>query len=94
LVALVIGHMDQPVDLVAQSMGGVVAVDAALARPEMVSHLVLAATSGGIDLSRFRVQDWRPGYRETYPQALPGFLEYRTDLRERIRTIEAPTLLL
>src|SRR5258708_21999697 len=44
LVALVLAHMSEPVDLVAQSMGGVVAVHAALRRPDRVRRLVLVAT--------------------------------------------------
>ncbi len=94
LVTLVVGHMDQPVELVAHSMGGVVAVRAALERPKMLKHLVLSATSGGVDLSRFRARDWRTAYREAHPMAPSWFLEYRADLSERIRTIEVPTLLL
>jgi len=94
LVALVTDRMDQQVDLVGHSMGGVVAVRAALRRPEMIRHIVLSATSGGVDMSRFRAEDWRPSYRQSHPTAPEWFLEYRADLSERIRTIKAPALLL
>ncbi len=96
LVALVTSRMDRPVDLVAQSMGGAVAIRAALDRPEMVRHIVLSATSGGVDLSRFDAEEWRASYRQEYPKAAASasLLEYRADLSERIRTITAPTLLL
>ena len=50
------------VDLVAQSMGGVVAVMVALARPARVRRLVLTATSAGIDITPFSPEDWRGGY--------------------------------
>ena len=39
LVALVVTRMNRPVDVVAQSMGGVIAVQAALARPQAVRRL-------------------------------------------------------
>jgi poly(3-hydroxyoctanoate) depolymerase len=95
LVGLVTACMDRPVDLVAQSMGGAVAIRATLDRPDMVRHLVLAATSGGVDLSRFDAEEWRDSYRQAYPKAAAAsLLEYRTDLSDRIRTIEAPALLL
>lgn len=94
LVGLVTDRMDRPVDLVAQSMGGAVAIRAALDRPRMVRRMVLSATSGGIDLSLFRTEDWRPSYRREYPAAPDWLLDYRADLSDRIRTIDAPVLLL
>jgi pimeloyl-ACP methyl ester carboxylesterase len=94
LADLVLARVDAPVDLVAQSMGGVVAVHVALGRPELVRRLVLVATSGGVDLSRFGVHDWRPNYRESYPAAADWITNHRVDLSERLRTMRAPTLLL
>jgi poly(3-hydroxyoctanoate) depolymerase len=96
LVRLVTKQMDRPVDLIAQSMGGAVAIRAALERPELVRHVVLAATSGGVDLSRFDVEEWRVSYRQEYPNAgaSASLLRYRADLSDRIRTIHAPALLL
>ena len=95
LVALVTHRMDRPVDLIGQSMGGAVALRAAVDRPEMVRHIVLSATSGGVDLSRFGAEEWRASYRHEYPEAAcASLLDYRADLSERIRTITAPTLLL
>ncbi|HEV2439362.1 MAG TPA: alpha/beta hydrolase [bacterium] len=96
VVSLVTARMVRPVDLIAQSMGGAVAIRAALDRPEMVRHLVLSATSGGVDLSRFDAEEWRASYRQEYPKiaASAPLVAYRADLSERIRTITAPTLLL
>ena len=96
LVGLVTKRMDRPVDLIAQSMGGTIAIRVALDRPEMVRHIVLSATSGGVDLSRFDAEEWRASYRQQYPKAAASasLLEYRADFSERIRTIAAPTLLL
>ena len=40
-----------PVDLIAQSMGGVVALSVALRNPRQVRRLVLTTTSGGVDVA-------------------------------------------
>lgn len=93
LVALTLERMDRPVDLVAQSMGGVVAIQAALARPALVRRLVLAATSGGVDLARFGAEDWRAEYRREYPHAAPWILGRPPDLEADLPRIAAPTLL-
>jgi pimeloyl-ACP methyl ester carboxylesterase len=87
--------MDAPVDLVAQSMGGLVAMLATLARPEAVRRLVLVATSGGIDLSAFDLADWRTEYRQEFPDASPFVTEdTRRDLSRQLASVTAPTLLL
>ena len=59
LIAMVVAKMDEPVDLVAQSMGGVIAARIALAHPQLVRRLVLTVTSGGVDMARFGASDWR-----------------------------------
>ena len=82
-----------PVDLVAQSMGGVVAMMVALARPERVRRIVLTATSAGIDITPFAPEDWRPEYAQEYPDAAPWILTERPDLSARLPTMTAPTLL-
>src|SRR5215510_12799734 len=46
LVARVVRDITGPVALLAQSMGGVIAVRAALEKPSLVRHLVLSVTSG------------------------------------------------
>jgi pimeloyl-ACP methyl ester carboxylesterase len=84
----------RPVDLVAQSMGGVVAALVTLARPELVRRLVLTATSAGIDLAPFAPEDWRPEYAQEYPGAAPWILTVRPDLAARLPRVTAPTLLL
>jgi pimeloyl-ACP methyl ester carboxylesterase len=93
LVARIVGHLDEPAVLVAQSMGGVVAMRAALQRPDRVPALVLAATSGGIDLASFGVADWRSDYRATYPQAPPWVYERGLDLSPALARLDIPTLL-
>ena len=95
LAKLVLGRAgDGPVDLVAQSMGGVVAMLAVLARPALVRRIVLTATSAGIDITPFGPEDWRPEYAQEYPGAASWILTERPDLAARLPTVTAPTLLL
>jgi pimeloyl-ACP methyl ester carboxylesterase len=85
-----------PVDILAQSMGGVVALRLALRRPQLVRRLVLAVTSGGVDAAARAAQlhDWRATYRKSYPNAAAWIREDRTDLTARLGEVIAPTLLL
>ena len=46
--------------VIAQSMGGVLAVRLVLDQPNRVASLVLVATSGGVDVARLGAADWRP----------------------------------
>ena len=94
LVARVVCEITGPVALLAQSMGGVIAVRAALEKPDSIRHLVLSVTSGGIDVARLGAQDWRPTFRERNPGLPSWFLDEREDLTERIREITIPVLLL
>jgi len=80
--------------VVAQSMGGVLAARLAIEHPDRVARLVLAATSGGVDVSRLGAEDWRPEFRRARPGAPPWFADDRTDLGDRLGAIRAPTLLL
>jgi poly(3-hydroxyoctanoate) depolymerase len=74
-------RIDDKVAIVAQSMGGVLPMQAALAHPQSLSHLVLTATSGGIDLTPFHPQDWRDEYRRSNPHAPPGSTNARPDTK-------------
>ncbi len=95
LVERVLRRMQgQRVDLVAQSMGGVVALKVALAAPGLVRRLVLAVTSGGVPVADLGGADWRPGYFAAFPQAASWIAEPVEDLSEKIRTLQVPTLLL
>lgn len=58
----VLAQIPEQTVIVAQSMGGIFAVQAALQQPQQVRALVLVATSGGIDLTPFHAQDWREQY--------------------------------
>lgn len=80
--------------VLAQSMGGVLALRLALERPERVGRLVLCATSGGLDVASLGAADWRPEYRASLPGVPPWFLHDRTDLSARLGEVRAPALLL
>lgn len=86
--------IDRPADLVAQSMGGVLAVRAALEAPALVRHLVLTATSGGLDVSRLGAVDWREERQREQPAEPGWFREDRTDFASRFGEITIPVLLL
>ena len=95
LVRLVAAKMDEPVDLVAQSMGGVIAARLALERPDLVRRLVLVVTSGGVNMAGFGAADWRPDYRKSFPRAVE--LDHRGAFSARTcpsKSITAPTLLI
>ncbi|KQO26452.1 alpha/beta hydrolase [Acidovorax sp. Leaf76] len=94
LVDAVTPHMDQPCALIAQSMGGVVAVLATLQRPEHLTHLVLVATSGGVPIDDLHPHDWRPDFMRTNP-AFPAWMaRERWDLTPQLASLRTPALLL
>jgi pimeloyl-ACP methyl ester carboxylesterase len=94
LVGLVSGRMDGPVDLVAQSMGGVIAARLALAQPHLVRRLVLTVTSGGVDMGAFGAADWRADYRAEYPEAAEWIYERSAAAPLPVERIAQPTLLI
>ncbi len=94
LVAMVLERMTERVNIVAQSMAGIVAIKAASAMPESVHRLVLAATSAGVPVSDLGGSDWRPDYYRAFPRAARWIGELVADLSSQIGLIAAPTLLL
>lgn len=89
-----LAQLDGPCALIAQSMGGVLAVQAALQRPRQVTHLVLAATSGGLPMARHGALDWRPGFRASHPDLPAWFTEAAFDLTGQLSQLRLPVLLL
>ncbi len=85
---------DDPVDLLAQSMGGAVALRVALNYPRKIRRLVLAVTAGGIDISALGAADWRPEYRREYPEASSWIMETRPHYDNELHKVHHPTLLL
>jgi pimeloyl-ACP methyl ester carboxylesterase len=94
LVTRVTREITGPVALLAQSMGGIIAVRAALEKPHLVRHLVLSATSGGVDVTSLGAADWRPTFVKNNPGLPSWFVDERQDLTARIREITGPVLLL
>lgn len=85
---------DAPVHLVAQSLGGAVALVTALRNPTRVERLVLATSAAGLTVSQFGGHDWRPEYRLEYPNAAPWVYDAQVDLDDAFSAVRAPTLLL
>ena len=94
LVQLVDAEIDGPVDLVAQSMGGVIAARIALARPTEIRRLVLAVTSAGVNMAQFGASDWRADYRRQFPNAAGWITEDHAAAELAVERITAPTLLI
>ena len=94
LVAMVLAELAEPADLIAQSMGGLVALRVALATPAKVRRLVLTATSAGLDVNDLGGADWRADYRRQFLAAAPWITEVHEDLSSRLVAVAAPCLLI
>jgi len=94
LVELAASEVTEPVNIVAQSMGGFVAIRLALMFPDLVERLVLAVTSGGLPVADLGGSNWRSDYFAAFPNAAAWIAGPVPDLSEEIRSIKAPTLLL
>jgi pimeloyl-ACP methyl ester carboxylesterase len=81
-------------DVVGQSMGGVIALQLALRYPDRVRRLVLAVTSGGVDMSGLGATDWRPDYAREFPKAVSWIRDWRPDYASDLSRVTHPTLLL
>ena len=94
LVEHVVRMIGEPTILVAQSMGGYVALEAALRYPSLIRGLVLTATAGGVDMRRAGAADWRADYAAAYPGAAPWARDAVPDLGDRLADIRCPALLI
>lgn len=90
----VLAQIQQPSILIAQSMGGIFAIAATLQKTELVKGLVLIATSGGINLDQFQVQDWRQFYQQEYIEYSDWFVTTKVDYEQCLPDIEVDTLLI
>ena len=86
--------LNRPSIVVAQSMGGIVAIELALGHPDLVTHLVLVATSGGLDVSRFGAADWRADFLADFPGTARWILTESPNLLGSLADLDVPTLLL
>ena len=94
LVGLVADEIHEPVAIVAQSMGGVIAIKLTLAFPDLVKSLVLTVTSGGVPMVDLGGSDWRPDYFHAFPHAAKWISDPVADLSSQLPSIQAPVLLL
>jgi pimeloyl-ACP methyl ester carboxylesterase len=94
LERLVLARMSEPVDLVAQSMGGYLAAKIALAKPALVRRLVLTVTSAGVDMATLGASDWRASYRKSFPDAAEWITSMKPSPSLPVERIAAPTLLI
>lgn len=90
----VVDQINEESVIIAQSMGGIFSVAAALQKPQLVKGLVLIATSGGINLERFNVQDWREAYRQTFLKYPDWFITTSANYEELLSDINIETLLI
>ena len=94
LTNYVLNQINDESVIIAQSMGGIFAVAAALQKPQLVKGLVLIATSGGIDLSAFNIQDWREAYRQAFLRYPDWFVTTNANYEEFLSDISVETLLI
>jgi pimeloyl-ACP methyl ester carboxylesterase len=95
LVAMVEARLGaEPVDLLAQSMGGAIALTVALRNPDQVRRIVLAVTAGGMDVSALGAMDWRDEYRREFPKVANWVIDQRPDVSARLRDVRQACLLI
>jgi pimeloyl-ACP methyl ester carboxylesterase len=94
LLSLAELELTRPSAVVAQSMGGIIAIRLALKYPDLVTHLVLVATSGGLDVSKLGAEDWRSDFMATFPNSARWILTARPDLSNQFHELRVPTLLI
>jgi poly(3-hydroxyoctanoate) depolymerase len=83
-----------PSAVVAQSMGAYVALQLALRHPQLVTHLVLVAATGGVDVRPFGATDWRRDYATAFPTAEEWARSPVPDLTNYLNHLAIPVLLI
>lgn len=94
IVSACIAMSPTRVDLIAQSMGGLVAIRAALRHTYRIRRIVLTGTSGGVDVAGLGGSNWRDAYRASYPRAAPWITEIHADHAPDLTRLANRTLLL
>jgi pimeloyl-ACP methyl ester carboxylesterase len=94
LVGYAAARISDGSDVIAQSMGGVIAIGLALTHPRKVRRLVLVATSGGLDVAAHGGQDWREEYHREFPTAAGWLTTERIDYTEQLHRVTVPTCLI
>lgn len=94
LVDVLVSRIDCPTALIAQSMGGVLAIEAAIRKQTLITHMVLVATSGGLHTSELGAEDWRQKFKQDHPDLPDWFTSYNSDLTSQLSGIDVPVLLL
>jgi len=94
MVSACIAMSSTRVDLIAQSMGGLVAIRAALRHTYRIRRLVLTGTSAGLDIARLGGTNWHEDYRQAFPNAAPWITEIHADHTPDLPRLTTRTLLL
>jgi pimeloyl-ACP methyl ester carboxylesterase len=94
LVGLVERELGASSDLIAQSMGGLIAILATLRQRARVRKLVLTAASVGVAARGLGGIDWLPDYRRAFPGAAPWIADPIEDLSDELRALDLPVLLI
>lgn len=94
LMDRVVSRIDRPTAVIAQSMGGVLAIEATLRKRNLITHLVLVATSGGLNTIELGAAEWREEVRRDHPVLPDWFTSYNSDLTTDIGAIDVPVLLI
>ncbi len=85
---------EEPVDILAQSMGGHIAVRVLLKHPEKIRRVVFTATGAGLNLTGFGGVDWKPDYQTEFPNAKIQILDENRDFTNDLPEIAQPVLIL
>lgn len=94
LRAYLLRSLPEQFDLVAMSMGGVLALLIALDEPRRLRKLTLIATSGGVDVRKLGAVSWQETFRQLRPDVPVWFVEDRTDVTPRLHEVKHDTLLI
>lgn len=88
------GYVDRPTDILAQSMGGVIGLQLALRHTDLIRHLVLTGTSGGVPVGKLGAANWQSDYVRENPNNQSWFTDETIDLSARVAHLAVPCLLI